>query len=228
MADAKKSQKGQKMSLQEFHASAEYGSWADDVPDLPTAPSREGGPAGGRRGPSAFGDDYRGGFEDRDSRGSGSGFRDRGDRSERPPRQPMPSDATEWRAQRASGPSALQDRRLSSSSAFDSRQPRSSQTTASPSSSSPPPQRLPQKQFPTKPPFTAYVGNLSYECTEAALVKLFDGLAIKSVRLPAEGGQPKGFAYVEFEELESLQDSMSADGHVLLGRGIRVDVAEPS
>ena len=148
-----------------------------------------------------------------------------GDRPEREPRGPMPSDASEWRnVQRNTGPSVFEDRRQASGHTFDTR-PRSNY----PPATSSPPQNSGSKVFPTRPPFTAYAGNLSYECTEVALVEFFEGLAIRTIRLPTDpDGRSKGFAYVEFEDLESLRNSMSADGFELLGRTIRMDVAPQS
>ncbi|KAJ2878784.1 Eukaryotic translation initiation factor 4B [Coemansia aciculifera] len=90
------------------------------------------------------------------------------------------------------------------------------------------PQREPRGpvEFPTEPPFTAYVGNLSYTADEAMLRQFFAG--VQSVRLvrDRETERPKGFGYVQFETLDSLKEAVAKDGSEMGGRQLRVNVSE--
>jgi translation initiation factor 4B len=107
----------------------------------------------------------------------------------------------------------------------------------------PPPPRT--YDFPTEAPYTAYVGNLAYNMTEAsdlgdALVDVAKerlGLEIKVVHArvmmdrqnAAPGDKPRhrGFGYVEVETLEQLTRLMELnDGQTFMaGRKIQVDTA---
>ncbi|KAJ2110168.1 Eukaryotic translation initiation factor 4B [Coemansia sp. S142-1] len=80
--------------------------------------------------------------------------------------------------------------------------------------------------FPTEPPFTAYVGNLSYAADEAMLREFFSG--VQTVRLvrDRETDRPKGFGYVQFETLDSLKEAVAKDGSEMGGRQLRVNVSE--
>ncbi|GAA6053676.1 hypothetical protein NBRC10513_005477 [Rhodotorula toruloides] len=81
--------------------------------------------------------------------------------------------------------------------------------------------------FPTAPPYTAFVGNLSFETTEADLEDFFTDLSVKSVRLvTGMDGKPRGFGYVEFETADNLSQALGASGHDLGGRVVRISVAE--
>lgn len=96
--------------------------------------------------------------------------------------------------------------------------------------------------FPDRPPFTAFVGNLSYDIQDTA--QLQQGLAdVVSERLGEKvrvlggricydrdntSGQHRGFGYVELESLEELKIVMKLndDGKATLaGRKIQVDTA---
>ncbi|KAL6057841.1 Polyadenylate-binding protein 1-like [Balamuthia mandrillaris] len=83
--------------------------------------------------------------------------------------------------------------------------------------------------FPTSAPWTAFLGNLSYDLYEQDLDDFFSGAGCKivSIRLMRDaGGRTKGFGYVEFEDAESLKKALEKDDQDLLQRRIRVDVAE--
>ncbi|GAA5942447.1 hypothetical protein JCM3775_006990 [Rhodotorula graminis] len=81
--------------------------------------------------------------------------------------------------------------------------------------------------IPTEPPYTAFVGNLSFETREGDLEAFFEGLGVKSVRLvDGQDGKPRGFGYVEFATVDDLKNALTATGADLQGRAIRVGVAE--
>lgn len=87
----------------------------------------------------------------------------------------------------------------------------------------------PPVPFPTSPPWTAHVGNLSYEMRQEDLDSFFidHGCEVKNVRLLTErDGKPKGYGYVEFADEESLRRALDCSGKEYLGRPLRVGVAE--
>ncbi|BFZ55364.1 Eukaryotic translation initiation factor 4B [Savitreella phatthalungensis] len=84
--------------------------------------------------------------------------------------------------------------------------------------------------MPTQPPFTAHIGNLSFDATDGDIGDFFTnaGAQVKSIRLlrDRETDRPRGFGYVEFEDLESLKTAVSLSGSSLVDRAVRVTVAE--
>ncbi|KAG6004473.1 hypothetical protein E4U21_001045 [Claviceps maximensis] len=85
------------------------------------------------------------------------------------------------------------------------------------------------QRFPDKPPYTAHLGNLSYDATTETVTELFEGCDIVSVRIieDRELQRPKGFGYVEFTNAEGLTKALTLDGESFQGRPIRIKVADP-
>jgi hypothetical protein len=72
-------------------------------------------------------------------------------------------------------------------------------------------------QLPTEPPYTAFIRNLSFNVTEDDIAKFFsDHCRIISVSLQLDNvhNRPKGFGWIEFQDVESLVAALSADGAV--------------
>lgn len=85
-----------------------------------------------------------------------------------------------------------------------------------------------------EPSTTLFVGNLSFEATEDSVWEAFANYGgVSSVRLPTdrETGNPKGFGYVEFSDLESAKKAVEAGtGGASLeidGRAVRLDYSQP-
>ncbi|KAI9369319.1 hypothetical protein BJX61DRAFT_520005 [Aspergillus egyptiacus] len=152
-------QKAQKMSLGNFLADENLGSWADEMEDmpLPAVPAQ-----------SSFG------FDRRPPPASSAGF----------------------------GGSSFNDR------GFAMREP------------------LP---LPSEPPYTAHIGNLSFDATSADISDLFVDCGVTNVRVVEDKltKAPKGFGYVEFETVDGLKKALDLSGATLQGRAIRVSIAEP-
>ncbi|KAJ9123922.1 hypothetical protein QFC22_000713 [Naganishia vaughanmartiniae] len=90
-------------------------------------------------------------------------------------------------------------------------------------------QQFGDKQNP--PCTTLWVGNMAFSSNEDSLYNAFGEYgAVQSVRMPTdrETGAPKGFAYVQFETVESAQAALDAwKGQELDGRALRLDFAPP-
>jgi len=76
-----------------------------------------------------------------------------------------------------------------------------------------------------------YVGNLSYNSTEASLRSAFeaDGRQVREVALimDRETGRPRGFAFVQMGSEQDAKAAIAAlDGKELDGRAIRVNEAQ--
>ncbi|KAL7935178.1 hypothetical protein V8C35DRAFT_266422 [Trichoderma chlorosporum] len=84
-------------------------------------------------------------------------------------------------------------------------------------------------KLPEKPPFTAHLGNLSYDATSESVTDFFDGCDVVSVRIieDRELQRPKGFGYVEFGNLDGLKKALTLDGQSFEGRMIKIKVADP-
>lgn len=97
-----------------------------------------------------------------------------------------------------------------------------------------------QRQLPKAPPYTVYLGNLSYECNEEDIVHFFGKknlkvsnslvtsfvmalvvhvvLQVKEVRLPTDSGTSrlKGFGYAELESISALLEALELTGEVVM------------
>ncbi|KAK9821158.1 hypothetical protein WJX74_002299 [Apatococcus lobatus] len=82
--------------------------------------------------------------------------------------------------------------------------------------------------IPRRPPFKAYISNISYDIQPEHIQDLFQGLQIRDQQTIThrDTQRPKG-VFVEFATASQLQDALSATGTVMLGRSIRVEVARP-
>ena len=84
---------------------------------------------------------------------------------------------------------------------------------------------------PSAPSSVLFVGNLSWDATEDMIWESFSEYgSIKSVRRPTdrESGRPKGFGYVEFEDIESAKQAHEGlAGQEIAGRAIRLDFSQP-
>ncbi|OJD30622.1 translation initiation factor 4b [Diplodia corticola] len=83
--------------------------------------------------------------------------------------------------------------------------------------------------LPSKPPYTAHLGNLSFDATEGDIQDFFMDCDVTSVRVVEDklDRKPKGFGYVEFGTLDGLKKALALSGTQFQGRNIRVSVAEP-
>jgi RNA recognition motif-containing protein len=76
-----------------------------------------------------------------------------------------------------------------------------------------------------------YVGNLSYDCTEADLRTAFSSHGeVDSVRVitDRDTGRSKGFGFVEMPSEEEARTAISTlDGTEMMGRSIKVNEARP-
>lgn len=85
------------------------------------------------------------------------------------------------------------------------------------------------QRIPDKPPYTAHLGNLSYDATNETVTDFFAACEVVSVRIVEDREQqrPKGFGYAEFATAEGLQKALNFDGDSFQGRVIRIRIADP-
>ncbi|KAG5519004.1 hypothetical protein PMAC_002535 [Pneumocystis sp. 'macacae'] len=86
-----------------------------------------------------------------------------------------------------------------------------------------------QIPLPKEPPYTAHLGNLSFNITESEITNFFGQPFVTNIRLMRDqiDDRPKGFGYVEFTDLQALINAISLNGKTLSGRAIKISVAEP-
>jgi len=83
--------------------------------------------------------------------------------------------------------------------------------------------------IPEEPPFTAYVGNLPYQCVQGDVEQIFAELKVRyiNMNLDRDTGNFRGFAFVEFDDKESLIKALEFDGQAQFGdRNLKVDIPE--
>ena len=87
----------------------------------------------------------------------------------------------------------------------------------------------PKMPVPNAPPFTAFVGNFPYECSQDEVVGLFakEQCQIADVRVVRnrDTDRPRGY-FLEFKDRASLETALTFDQRDLGGRPLRVNVAE--
>jgi translation initiation factor 4B len=83
--------------------------------------------------------------------------------------------------------------------------------------------------LPSKPPYTAHLGNLSFDAMEGDVNDFFAECEVTNVRIVEDklDRKPKGFGYVEFGSVEGLKKALALSGTQFQGRNVRVSVAEP-
>ncbi|KAF2087906.1 RNA-binding domain-containing protein [Saccharata proteae CBS 121410] len=83
--------------------------------------------------------------------------------------------------------------------------------------------------LPNKPPYTAHLGNLSFDATEGDITDFFGDCEATNVRIVEDKleHKPKGFGYVEFASVEGLKKALTLNGTQFQGRSIRISVADP-
>lgn len=81
-------------------------------------------------------------------------------------------------------------------------------------------------KIPDGPPYTAFLGNLSYDVDKDDILEFFKNSKITEVRLPQDSnGRLKGFGYAEFEDKGALIAALTLNNEHLKNRRIRVDIA---
>ncbi len=86
-----------------------------------------------------------------------------------------------------------------------------------------------QLPLPTRPPYTAHLGNLAYDVKQADVEDFLAECKVTSVRIVEDkfDHKPKGFGYVEFETLDGLKAALTKTETPFMGRNIKISVAEP-
>jgi translation initiation factor 4B len=90
----------------------------------------------------------------------------------------------------------------------------------------PPREALP---LPTKPPFTAHLGNLPFDASNVDIEEFFSQCEVTNVRIVEDkmDRRPKGFGYVEFGSLDGLKRALDLNGTQFQGRNVKISVADP-
>jgi translation initiation factor 4B len=83
--------------------------------------------------------------------------------------------------------------------------------------------------LPTKPPFTAHLGNLPFDAERDQIEDFFQDCQVSNVRIVEDkiDRRPKGFGYVEFETVDGLKRALDLNMTQFRGRNIKISVADP-
>ncbi|KAK3070264.1 Eukaryotic translation initiation factor 4B [Teratosphaeriaceae sp. CCFEE 6253] len=86
-----------------------------------------------------------------------------------------------------------------------------------------------QLPFPTRPPYTAHLGNLAYDVSQTEIEGFLSDCQVTSVRIVEDkfDHKPKGFGYVEFSTPEGLKAALAKSESSFMGRNIKISIAEP-
>ncbi|EMC98083.1 hypothetical protein BAUCODRAFT_22920 [Baudoinia panamericana UAMH 10762] len=92
--------------------------------------------------------------------------------------------------------------------------------------------RYPEREqlpLPTRPPYTAHLGNLAYDISQSQVEDFLAECQVTSVRIVEDklDHKPKGFGYVEFATLDGLKIALTKTDTPFMGRNIKISVAEP-
>lgn len=84
-----------------------------------------------------------------------------------------------------------------------------------------------EREFPSKPPYVAFVGNVPFDASKEAVIEAIGAVDIESVRPIADrtGSKIRGY-FVEFHGPAALREALKADGATMGDRTLRVHVAE--
>lgn len=79
----------------------------------------------------------------------------------------------------------------------------------------PPAPTIDYGRLPTQGPFVCFIGNLPYEVDESDIRSCFPGVSITNVKIPKDETQrPRGFAYIELADQDSLIKALLSSGAV--------------
>lgn len=86
-----------------------------------------------------------------------------------------------------------------------------------------------QLPLPSKPPYTAHLGNLAYDVTQTDIEGFMGDCEVTNVRIVEDklDHKPKGFGYVEFATLDGLKKALTLTESNFMGRNIKISIAEP-
>ena len=90
-----------------------------------------------------------------------------------------------------------------------------------------PPQKR-RVKIPDAPPYRAFIGNVAYNLTEAAVEEFLGHTRVVEILITRyrDTGKAKG-CYIEFQDVEDLKALLDKDGQTLAGRDAHVQVAQP-